>query len=49
MTTAPPVAGDESVSAVVGQVLERFGRPDVLVNNAGVGANGVRKLNRMAG
>jgi NAD(P)-dependent dehydrogenase (short-subunit alcohol dehydrogenase family) len=34
------VTSDESVAAVVGQVLDRFRRLDVLVNNAGVGANG---------
>ncbi|HXT44093.1 MAG TPA: oxidoreductase [Pseudonocardiaceae bacterium] len=34
------VTSDESVSSVVGQVIARFGRLDVLVNNAGVGANG---------
>ena len=34
------VTSDESVTTVVGEVLERFGRLDVLVNNAGVGANG---------
>ena len=46
--TAPPgvefleldVASDESVHSLIGQVLERFGRIDVLVNNAGVGASG---------
>ncbi len=34
------VASDESVTTVVQQVIERFGRIDVLVNNAGVGAAG---------
>jgi NAD(P)-dependent dehydrogenase (short-subunit alcohol dehydrogenase family) len=34
------VTGDESVAGVVGQVIARFGRLDVLVNNAGIGANG---------
>jgi len=34
------VASDDSVHALVGQVLEQFGRIDVLVNNAGVGSLG---------
>jgi short-subunit dehydrogenase len=34
------VASDESVRALVGEVIDRFGRIDVLVNNAGVGAVG---------
>lgn len=34
------VTSDESVANVVGQVIERFGRIDVLVNNAGVGTSG---------
>ncbi|GAA2126799.1 oxidoreductase [Glycomyces algeriensis] len=34
------VTGDESVSAAVKQVIDRYGRIDVLVNNAGVGTTG---------
>jgi NAD(P)-dependent dehydrogenase (short-subunit alcohol dehydrogenase family) len=34
------VTGEASVRGVVGQVIERFGRIDVLVNNAGLGTNG---------
>jgi len=34
------VASDESVRSLVEEVIERFGRIDLLVNNAGVGAVG---------
>ena len=34
------VTSDESVTNVVRQVIARFGRLDVLVNNAGIGTNG---------
>jgi NAD(P)-dependent dehydrogenase (short-subunit alcohol dehydrogenase family) len=34
------VASDESVRSLVGEVIDRFGRIDVLVNNAGMGAVG---------
>ena len=34
------VSRDDSVHALVGQVITRFGRIDVLVNNAGIGAAG---------
>ncbi len=42
------VTGDESVAAVVEAVIARFGRIDVLVNNAGMGLNGASEENSIA-
>jgi NAD(P)-dependent dehydrogenase (short-subunit alcohol dehydrogenase family) len=42
------VTDDQSVSAVVQQVIERFGRVDVLINNAGVGAAGAAEESSVA-
>src|SRR3954454_6828098 len=42
------VTNDESVSAVVQQVTERFGRVDVLINNAGVGTAGAAEESSVA-
>ncbi|GAA4640036.1 oxidoreductase [Actinoallomurus vinaceus] len=42
------VAGDASVAATVGQVIEWFGRIDVLVNNAGIGSAGAAEESSLA-
>lgn len=42
------VADDESVRTLVAQVLEQFGRIDVLVNNAGMGAAGAAEETSVA-
>ncbi|MFG3267221.1 oxidoreductase [Streptomyces bobili] len=42
------VAGDASVTAAVQQVIDRFGRIDALVNNAGVGSMGAAEETSLA-
>ncbi|KUN02737.1 oxidoreductase [Streptomyces canus] len=42
------VGSDESATAAVAEVIDRFGRIDVLVNNAGVGASGAVEENSVA-
>lgn len=41
------VTSDESVSDVVGEVISRFGRIDVLINNAGMGSAGATEENSL--
>jgi NAD(P)-dependent dehydrogenase (short-subunit alcohol dehydrogenase family) len=42
------ITSDESVSSAVGHVIDRFGRLDVLVNNAGTGAAGAAEESSVA-